>query len=92
MKERRRCTAPVGRGRQDKPGRSCELKGVHRVNCLFNRVAERVRVPEMGAADSRGEYASRNQVNPDSASIGIRRRAVLPTWMKPDKTAVLLKA
>jgi len=22
--------------RQDKPGGSCELKGVHHVNCLFN--------------------------------------------------------
>ena len=40
----------------------------------------------MGLADSRGEHASRNASEPDSASIGRRRWPVLPTRMKPDKT------
>ena len=40
----------------------------------------------MGLADPRGEHASRNVSEPDSASIGIRRWPVPPTRMKPGKT------
>jgi hypothetical protein len=40
----------------------------------------------MGLANWGGEHVSRNESEPDSASIGKRRWPVRPTWMKPDKT------
>ncbi len=69
--------------RQVKPGRSCDLKGGHHVNCPLTCSPASMRRSNPAGEASRGEGVSRSASEPDSASLRSARVARLPKRLKP---------
>jgi hypothetical protein len=72
-----------GLERQDKPGRSCKLKGAYPVIAHLTGSRPGVGGSNLAGEALEGEPASRSASEPDSASLRRLRAAKLPDLTKP---------